>query len=675
MVAIRLSQQEWQDFIDSGSFSIDPIDITINPTNTTVGQELPSAVSTTITATKEKECFESKMANAISILGTSMDKLDSNFQNFASAITQQVKGLTESVLSIQDQNEGMKYHIDCIEKDKLDIQKRLSSHDIFLQDINKILPPPSTPVSSMLPSFTGYFPTSPPPGIPRQPIFPDTSVLTNVVTMNGVKPNMQQSVIDAVSKIIPSSAVYNEGGRNVAVVTTTTNVCQEPVPTSMKQKVSTTSFSKSVSANADNEEVCIRGRSRHRKNRYTGSDTSLSPSPAPPKMERFSGDPSKLSWNAFIAKFSRTAIRRDWSEDKKLDRLFDCLTDKALEYANRSVNRDDYNELKKELALRFDMRDAPVAARQQLHVIKQSDEETLEDFLQRVLTITMDGYQKTDTDTVQQIATESFLRGCKYKEAAMVVMNESVSTIQDACRRVKTIMANKKAIGGGRVSFQERIFTIDEETRVSNIEKTLKEVVKTLHSTTGSPSRYGSPTQGQNSFRQRSPDYYRGNSPRQFYRGQSPTRPGAPYGGQSPIIQGTGMRYPNNPPYRDQSPTRQRTWDNFPYVPFNNPPYRDQSPTRPRTGDSYPYVPVNPNIDNPYRGRSPVRREMGGGYPYRGSYQQRSPNRDGRDRATEWYGLPAQMRGYPYMPDYPHLKQIIHQRVFRLLHPGLEMDL
>lgn len=124
LVAIRLSQQEWQDFIDSGSFSIDPIDITINPTNTTVGQELPSAVSTTITATKEKECFESKMANAISILGTSMDKLDSNFQNFASAITQQVKGLTESVLSIQDQNEGMKYHIDCIEKDKLDIKKK-----------------------------------------------------------------------------------------------------------------------------------------------------------------------------------------------------------------------------------------------------------------------------------------------------------------------------------------------------------------------------------------------------------------------------------------------------------------------------------------------------------------------------------------------------------------------
>ena len=38
---------------------------------------------------------------------------------------------------------------------------------------------------------------------------------------------------------------------------------------------------------------------------------------------------------------------------KKLDRLYDCLTDKALEYAARSDNKDNYDRLTQELALRI----------------------------------------------------------------------------------------------------------------------------------------------------------------------------------------------------------------------------------------------------------------------------------------------------------------------------------
>ena len=62
----------------------------------------------------------------------------------------------------------------------------------------------------------------------------------------------------------------------------------------------------------------------------------------------------------------------------------------------------------------------------------------------------------------------------------MTVMNESVASIQQACKRVKTIIANKKAINGGKVTFQEKVFTVDEETRVSNLEKKYNELVKTL---------------------------------------------------------------------------------------------------------------------------------------------------------------------------------------------------
>ena len=43
---------------------------------------------------------------------------------------------------------------------------------------------------------------------------------------------------------------------------------------------------------------------------------------------------------------------------------------------NRAEGRE-YASLKNELALRFDLRDEPVAARQRLHVLKQNEEESL----------------------------------------------------------------------------------------------------------------------------------------------------------------------------------------------------------------------------------------------------------------------------------------------------------
>lgn len=170
-------------------------------------------------------------------------------------------------------------------------------------------------------------------------------------------------------------------------------------------------------------------------------------------------------------KFDRIAQRRGWSDEKKLDRLYYSLTDKALEYASKSENKDNFNNLKQELALRFDLKDEPIAARHRLHIAKQDDDESLEAYLQKILTITMDGYKNASAGLIQQMATESFLRGCKHKDAATTVMNESPSTIHEACKRVKTIIANKKAIGGGKVSFQERVFTLEEENRVTGIEK------------------------------------------------------------------------------------------------------------------------------------------------------------------------------------------------------------
>ena len=120
----------------------------------------------------------------------------------------------------------------------------------------------------------------------------------------------------------------------------------------------------------------------------------------------------------------------------------DCLAETALEYASKSKGRTSYSQLKKELGLRFDLREAPVAARQTLHMIRQNDDETLEAYLQRVLTIAMDGFKASD-NTVQQLATEAFLRGCKHKRAAARVFIEAPQTIKEAYKKVKTVLASR----------------------------------------------------------------------------------------------------------------------------------------------------------------------------------------------------------------------------------------
>ena len=205
------------------------------------------------------------------------------------------------------------------------------------------------------------------------------------------------------------------------------------------------------------------------------STRDRSRSPAPPRMELFSGDPKKMTWSSFITRFGMVADRRDWDGDKRLDRLFNCLTGTALEFANSSKSADCYNRLIEELELRFDNRDAPIAARQLLHVVQQQSGESLEEYLQRVLVLMRDGYVGCDTEITTSIATEAFLRGCSDKDGALQVMQERPTSIQDACRRLKAVVANRKAIRGGKeVSFKERLFTAQEEDRVATIEKKLE---------------------------------------------------------------------------------------------------------------------------------------------------------------------------------------------------------
>ena len=66
------------------------------------------------------------------------------------------------------------------------------------------------------------------------------------------------------------------------------------------------------------------------------------------------------------------------------------------------------------------MKDTPIAARQSLHVIMQTEDESIEAFLQRVLTVATDGFGMAESKTLRYVAAEAFLRGCCHKEAATI---------------------------------------------------------------------------------------------------------------------------------------------------------------------------------------------------------------------------------------------------------------
>ncbi|CAC5392532.1 unnamed protein product [Mytilus coruscus] len=179
-----------------------------------------------------------------------------------------------------------------------------------------------------------------------------------------------------------------------------------------------------------------------------------SKSPQLPKMPVFTGS-GNLSWEAFVYQFERTASRRNWDDAKKTCRFLDCLSEVALEYARRS-HISKYDELRKFMKRRFSTKEEASAARRQLQYIRQLDGETIEEYAERLHFLTMDRYYRSKNDTIDQIDTEAFLRGCQEKEAARIVIEKNPRTINEALKWIKSSLANQKAIYGARKSYSGR---------------------------------------------------------------------------------------------------------------------------------------------------------------------------------------------------------------------------
>jgi hypothetical protein len=75
--------------------------------------------------------------------------------------------------------------------------------------------------------------------------------------------------------------------------------------------------------------------------------------------------------------------------------------------------------------------------------------------------LTIEGHPDANDETIQQIAVEVFLVGCKDKKAAVAVMDKEPKTIFDAQDRMKFTVNNYHALFGSRASSQRQVTFVD----------------------------------------------------------------------------------------------------------------------------------------------------------------------------------------------------------------------
>ncbi|XP_062585005.1 protein FAM133-like [Saccostrea cucullata] len=149
------------------------------------------------------------------------------------------------------------------------------------------------------------------------------------------------------------------------------------------QSSSSSSSSRSSSSSSSSSDSDY-DRRHHRHRQKSRSPTS--------KLHTFSGD-GKISWDTFITQFEKVADRHDWGKKKRTDKLFTSLEGEALEYVCK-LDLDSYKKIKKEMSRRFNTKENPISARRKLQYMKQHEEESLQQFAQRVHFITIDGYKE-----------------------------------------------------------------------------------------------------------------------------------------------------------------------------------------------------------------------------------------------------------------------------------------
>ena len=150
-----------------------------------------------------------------------------------------------------------------------------------------------------------------------------------------------------------------------------------------------------------------------------------------PMSLKFDG---KSNWKALYAKFSR------YAEGECRDQLCWCLDGKASEYYALLVERNQdigYMDLIRKLEKRFGFRELPETAQVQFNNARQTPDELLEDWADRVLSLATRAFRDLPETHMYQQAVVRLCQGASGKEAGGYSSNSRPKNIEEAIDKMR----------------------------------------------------------------------------------------------------------------------------------------------------------------------------------------------------------------------------------------------
>ena len=155
-------------------------------------------------------------------------------------------------------------------------------------------------------------------------------------------------------------------------------------------------------------------------------------------------------WNVFVGPFERMARKKGWTDEERLDRLYERLRGPAVAFVMTLPEniREDYARLTEQLKQRFGKHIPTSTARRQLSELRQGKEASLGEFAEEVRRLVTLAYPTCTMELQDEFAAEAFLKGLRKPQVAYEVMNTDPKTLAEAQRLVEAREHNFKATVG-----------------------------------------------------------------------------------------------------------------------------------------------------------------------------------------------------------------------------------
>ena len=326
-----------------------------------------------------------------------------------------------------------------------------------------------------------------------------------------------------------------------------------------------------------------------------------------PRLTRFEAKTGQ-NFDVFIARFECMAVRLGWSEEMKLDRLWDSIDGPPANLAAKCRN-PSYRRIKATLLDRYSQQKSEHIAALEMDSLSQNPKETLEEFYARVVEIVPYARPNLDAEAIEEELNTRFKNGLSGKDIKWHVWQAKPTNISQSLELAKEARSMLKTIGTKNETQQD--LSINQmNVDSSNNDRECYNCHKIGHIAQNCPNkRYPSPNNRYpNTTRYQSPNGMRyGSSPNRSYDRNRPSSsyrtPSPGYGnnydtsrndhrGRSRDRNSNNSRPNGSQPdsnygsrgrddrWRQNSPSQNRNKENKYYSPSRNPTQDQYNPNR-----------------------------------------------------------------------------------------------